>query len=658
MPTESMQKWFSIQGYSKDFLRLVYKYYADCGISYVGTYYSLNIPVSTTDLSILDGGSYELTGNMSGLMWNRIFMFPLYNIEYISNVFNAEERGFGKFDQISSFNFPTIYGIKPQPHDHILFEETILNDDTDEYFLGVDDNKHNPLTPIYQVVNFEKATNTPVSFWKCNIKISHRKEKDFDNHIYQNYVFIDQQKRIYSSDIGTRLLDLINKNGTLNINNYYKENIGYYFLNKDNNSKTPEVPELSSSVDENCSELQALLEQEIIDRTNADNDLQAQIDQELVDRSTADAELQNQIDQEILNRTNADDALQNHIDILYNDVDDNTSRIDVLEQGGNLGALSSSVDELELDLNQEIIDRIAGDDWLQDQIDVLNPATNLQLSSSVDELESDLNQEIIDRTNADIWLQDQIYDLSSSVDNDPGTDTSALSSSIDELESRVTDLEQGGNLESLSSTVSELELDLNQEIIDRTNADIWLQDQINELTDDYLSSTVDIYDILSTKADLDNDNLVPVSQIPPEAKEMRYVSNIASRDAISEKFIGLTVLVEDATADLQITSGAAIYFCTQVTPSVLWTLLNELNKDGDLQDQIDLLSSTSADISDSLVQEVIDRFNSDISLQDQIYELSSSVSEMEIGINLIDQNGSGKIYKLQVYHGTVRLTEI
>jgi hypothetical protein len=232
MPTEGMQKWFSISEYSRDFLRLVYRYYADCGISYVGTYYSLNIPVSTTDLSILDGGSYELTGDMSGLMWNRIFMFPLYNIEYISNNFTADEKGFGKFDQVSSFNFPSIYGIKPQPHDHVIFEETILNNDNDEYFLGIDQTGHNNDTPVYQIINFEKATNTSVSFWKCSVKITHRKERNFDAHIYENYVFVDLEKKIFNSEIGTFLFNLTDRNKKLQGNRFFKENIGYYLLNQ------------------------------------------------------------------------------------------------------------------------------------------------------------------------------------------------------------------------------------------------------------------------------------------------------------------------------------------------------------------------------------------------------------------------------------------
>ena len=85
---------------------------------------------------------------------------------------------------------------------------------------------------MYQVVNFEKATNTPVSFWKCQVKITHRKEANFDAHIHENYVFVDLEKRIYTSEIGTTLLNLMERNRSLQGNTFFKENIGYYFLNQ------------------------------------------------------------------------------------------------------------------------------------------------------------------------------------------------------------------------------------------------------------------------------------------------------------------------------------------------------------------------------------------------------------------------------------------
>jgi len=102
------QNWYSIRHYSNEYLHTIYQYYAAAGISYICTYYSLNIPGSVVDTSILDAGSYEITGELSGWLWNRIMLFPVYNTETIQNTFVSDERGMGKFDQVSSFNFPLL----------------------------------------------------------------------------------------------------------------------------------------------------------------------------------------------------------------------------------------------------------------------------------------------------------------------------------------------------------------------------------------------------------------------------------------------------------------------------------------------------------------------------------------------------------------------
>jgi len=228
---ENMQNWYSIRGYTRDFLQLVYRYYAECGVSYVCTYYNLDIPDSILDTEVLDGGAYELTGEWSGHKWNKILFLPVYNTETIANPFTADERGFGKFDTVTSFNFPSLVGIKPHVHDFVVFEETVLNDETDKYGLAVDENKPNPKVPLYQIVNFEKATNTKVTFWKVNLKVSFKEQLDLDNQLNNTYVFLDLEKKIYPLDKSYFLLNLLQKNRSLTGNKYFKENIGFYFNN-------------------------------------------------------------------------------------------------------------------------------------------------------------------------------------------------------------------------------------------------------------------------------------------------------------------------------------------------------------------------------------------------------------------------------------------
>ena len=58
---------------------------------------------------------------------------------------------------------------------------------------------------------------------------------------------------------------------------------------------------------------------------------------------------------------------------------------------------------------------------------------------------------------------------------------------------------------------------------------------------------------------LNANGLVPAEFIPTEFKEIKIVEDIAGRDALVDKFIGLSVYVKDATADATVAKGGAYY---------------------------------------------------------------------------------------------------
>ena len=175
-----MQNWLRIYHYPRDFLELTYRYYAAHGRAYICTYYRLDIPSSGLDLDMLDAGAYETTGDLSGLRWEKIAMLPIYNTEQIQPIFTADERGFGKFDQNSTFNIPSIYGIVPTAKDFVIFDETIVNQDGE-----------NATSPVYQVVNFEKATNVYITFWKMNIRESYHHKDEIEAQSREAFSFFD-----------------------------------------------------------------------------------------------------------------------------------------------------------------------------------------------------------------------------------------------------------------------------------------------------------------------------------------------------------------------------------------------------------------------------------------------------------------------------------
>jgi hypothetical protein len=136
------------------------------------------------------------------------------------------------------------------------------------------------------------------------------------------------------------------------------------------------------------------LNNEIINRTDADSDLQDSIDTVSTDLAT-----------ETTNRTNADSDLQSQINILGTDLDTETTDRQSVDSG-----LQDDIDSLETDLATETTNRTNADDDLQDSIDTLETdlatettnRTNADsdLQDSIDSLETDLNTEITDRQTA------------------------------------------------------------------------------------------------------------------------------------------------------------------------------------------------------------------------------------------------------------------
>lgn len=217
-----LQNWSNIRQYSSDYLDLVYNVYAESGISYISTYYNFDFPNSNIDKTMLDAGAYQLTGDLSGNLWRKILLLPLYNVEQIQNPFMSDERGFGKFDTTSSCVIPSIYNLQSTPLDFISFEEVVLNSDRKEM----------KVKPAYRVQTFEKATNTNKTFWKLNLKISDRTTFDLDQHLSGNYTFVDYEKAIYPTDRALALFQLMKFSREIPLNNFFNQRCGFYFQNK------------------------------------------------------------------------------------------------------------------------------------------------------------------------------------------------------------------------------------------------------------------------------------------------------------------------------------------------------------------------------------------------------------------------------------------
>lgn len=214
------QNWVRINHYPNDYLNLVHNYYAKHSCkSFPCTYYRLDVENSICDKDILNGGSYEDTGILSGLKWQKILLLPVYQIEQITSDFASDEQGVTQPNQISSFSFPSSYGFYPTSWDFVNFQAITLNKNEEEEVAP----------PLYRVNNFNKATNTAFTFYKLNIKIYHTSKIELENQVSDTYAFFDYEKRLYAIDEETKLYNILEKNSKLRLNDFFKSNLGFYF---------------------------------------------------------------------------------------------------------------------------------------------------------------------------------------------------------------------------------------------------------------------------------------------------------------------------------------------------------------------------------------------------------------------------------------------
>lgn len=209
------QKWYNYYDYPLDYFELLYQYYAASGVRTPLTYYSLDMENSVVDKTVLNGGSYEKFGELSGWRWRKINMFPVYSIEPIQLVAAADEQGV-EFEASTTFFIPAIYEIQPHVHDLFVYDYLQKRDDPFEQKING-----------YEVVNIEKSSQSKITFWKASAKMY----GDISWVEYQlsgNYAFIDYEKQIYETRNAINLQQLILKNTKLGINDYFNRNSGLY----------------------------------------------------------------------------------------------------------------------------------------------------------------------------------------------------------------------------------------------------------------------------------------------------------------------------------------------------------------------------------------------------------------------------------------------
>ena len=217
-----MQLYNRIYSYIDEYWKLVYDYYALHGVPFPVTYYHIDVEESVWDRTNLMGGAYEKIGDLSGIKWIRILLFPVFQIAETSTEWDAQEQGYIN-EGDSEIVIPSKYGIVPLPNDMIRFHQ--------QYVL-VDRSDPNS-DCIYTITGISKQTPQDRTYYKCKLTVEQsRKVYELDLQVSKTYVFFDYSKKIYSIENTATLTRMMTKNDTLKdrIKSLFDQNSGYLFV--------------------------------------------------------------------------------------------------------------------------------------------------------------------------------------------------------------------------------------------------------------------------------------------------------------------------------------------------------------------------------------------------------------------------------------------
>lgn len=234
--------------------------------------------------------------------------------------------------------------------------------------------------------------------------------------------------------------------------------------NQANITKNSEaITAMNKTIADNYKEVKDMVNEEIVDRTNADSNLSSRIDTtnialgtETAERKAADQILQVNLDKEIGDRKSADTALETAID----------GKIQTLtvEVGGQLTILTNKI-------NGEIDERRGADLLLEEKINSLKKESN----EKVDELKT--------KVEANTVAINTEKDRATARENaiQANLDT-AIANHKDEVNGLSKDISDEANTRLAGDTA--LQVNIDKEVADRTNADTLLDNKIaQEISD-------------------------------------------------------------------------------------------------------------------------------------------------------------------------------
>lgn len=360
------------------------------------------------------------------------------------------------------------------------------------------------------------------------------------------------------------------------------------------------ITNLTKTVGDNYKEVKDMINEEIVDRTNADSALSSRIDTlnidlntESVERKAADQVLQVNLDKEAADRTAADKSLSTEF----------TAKLDNAKQ-----ALESEVASLNTKLEQEKENRIAGDNALGVRIDSLEAGNTdamnelkAKVNANTTAIKAEKDRAIAKETSLEAKID---TNLQNHKDDMAGINQNILTEKNDRL---AGDTELQNNIDKEATERANQDTLINnaiaQEKADRIAADQAMDGKKVDKVDGKVLSSNDFTDLLYAKLDGIEEHANYITKVSELLNDSDFQSAEQVEAAI-QKIIGSAPEVLDTLAEIAKALGDDPNFAATMTAK-LTELENKLEAEKNLREQGDnTLQQTFTNLSNTLTTTV------------------------------------------------------
>jgi len=236
MSTPYINPWIRRYNYISDYFWNVYRYYVETYNAFPVTYYSTDHENTIWEDEYLNAGTYENrgVGELSGQLWKRIHMLPVFALDPMVPTQESSERGVQYEESMrTKIAFPSIYGLRP------------FEDDAVDLSFGF----KNPGYNSKQIFTINKVDHSHIGdylqFYTCQLKVANYTKDMIEKQISTDWLFYEHEKTILPVD-NAKLLLLLQEN-SLKITDQINDNFnktGFYLYDPTSSPTLINLPKI------------------------------------------------------------------------------------------------------------------------------------------------------------------------------------------------------------------------------------------------------------------------------------------------------------------------------------------------------------------------------------------------------------------------------